>query len=107
MAGGTGTVDDLVAGCERGLLVKNLWYVRNVDWRTHTLTGMTRDGVFRIEHGRIVGPVRNLRWNESPITFLRNLVALSRPVRTAGWSPMKVPGALSEGFTFTSVTTQS
>lgn len=104
MAGGTGTVDDLIAGCKRGLLVKNLWYIRNVDWKSLTLTGMTRDGVFLVEDGRIVRPVSNLRWNESPISFLNNLVALSRPIRTGGWSNMKVPGALSENFTFTSVT---
>ena len=104
MDGGPGTVDDLVAGCKRGLLVKNLWYIRNVDWKTLTLTGMTRDGVFLVEDGRIVRPVRNLRWNESPITFLQNLVALSRPIRTGGWIHMKVPGAMSEAFTFTSVT---
>jgi predicted Zn-dependent protease len=102
VSGGASSVGDLVAGCERGLLVKDLWYIRNVDWRSFTLTGMTRDGVFLIEDGRVVRPVQNLRWNESPLVFLRNLVALSRAVRVGpGW---KVPGAMSRGFTFTSAT---
>lgn len=102
MAGGSSTVAELVAGCERGLLVKDLWYIRNVDWKTFALTGMTRDGVHRIEDGRVVGPVRNLRFNESPLTFLRNLTGLSQAVRVG--PGMKVPGARSDGFTFTSVT---
>lgn len=104
MPGHDRSVDDLVADCEDGLLVKNLWYIRFVDRRELMLTGMTRDGLFRVRDGRIVGPVKNLRWNESPIVFLRNVLALSRAERAGerGWA--KLPGIMSEGFTFTSTT---
>jgi predicted Zn-dependent protease len=98
------SVADLVAGCERGLLVKNLWYIRFVDTRTLTLTGMTRDGVFLVEKGKIVRPVKNMRWNESPITFLQNVVGMSRAQRVGSWVDMRVPAIHSRAFTFTSVT---
>jgi len=104
MDGGDRSVADLVAQCRRGLLVKNLWYIRFVDRRTLMLTGMTRDGLFLVEDGRIVGPVKNMRWNESPITFLQNVTALSRPERIGGWGVFKVPAVMSNGFTFTSAT---
>jgi predicted Zn-dependent protease len=97
-------VDDLVAQCDRGLLVKNMWYIRFVDRRSLILTGMTRDGVFLVEDGRVVRPVKNLRWNESPITFLQNVKALSRAERVGGWGYTKLPGILSTDFTFTSTT---
>jgi predicted Zn-dependent protease len=92
---------DLVAQVERGLLVKRLWYIRYVDRRELLLTGLTRDGLFRIEGGRVAGPVQNLRFNESPVVFLRNAAALSRSERVG---PVKVPGVLSERFTFSSGT---
>lgn len=97
-------VEDLVRACRRGLLVKNLWYIRFVDPRSLVLTGMTRDGLFLVEDGEVVGPVRNMRWNESPLTLLRNVVGLSRGERVADWLDMRVPGVMSEGFTFTSAT---
>jgi predicted Zn-dependent protease len=104
MDGEDRTVDDLVRQCERGLLVRNLWYIRFVDRRSLLLTGMTRDGLFRIADGRVVEPVTNLRWNESPLAFLSRAVALGRPeiVGDHGW--MKLPGVLSDAFTFTSTT---
>ena len=67
----SGTVDDLVAGTERGLLVTCLWYTREVDAQTLLLTGLTRDGVYLVENGEITGAVNNFRWNESPIDLLR------------------------------------
>ncbi|HHS51033.1 MAG TPA: TldD/PmbA family protein [candidate division Zixibacteria bacterium] len=100
MKGEEQSVDDLVKKCKKGLLVKNLWYIRYVDRRELLLTGMTRDGVFLVEDGKIVGPVKNLRWNESPIVFLSNIVAMSRPERVD--SNAKIPGIMSEGFTFSS-----
>ncbi len=105
MDGAERSVDDLVKDCPRGLLVKNLWYLRFVDRRSLMVTGMTRDGLFWIENGRIAHPVKNLRWNESPIRFLQNVVGLSRPERVGGefmWSLM--PGVMSDGFHFTSTT---
>jgi len=104
MSGEDQSVEDLIRRCRRGLLVKNLWYIRFVDRRTMMLTGMTRDGLFLVEDGEVVRPVKNLRWNESPLVLLQNVVGLSRPERVGGWSPTKVPAVMSEGFTFTSTT---
>jgi predicted Zn-dependent protease len=66
-----GTIDDLVAGTERGLLLTCLWYIRGVDPQTLLLTGLTRDGVYLVEDGEITGAVNNFRFNESPIDLLR------------------------------------
>ncbi len=101
MAGGDGTVDDLVAQCDRGLLVKSLWYIRYVDARQLLLTGMTRDGLFLIENGKVTAPVKNLRFNESPIVFLRNVAALSAAERLGS---TRIPGVISREFTFSSTT---
>jgi predicted Zn-dependent protease len=69
--GGSGSIDDLVAGMDDGLLVTCFWYIRAVDPQTLLLTGLTRDGVYKVERGEIVGLVNNFRWNESPIDLLR------------------------------------
>ena len=68
--GGTGSVEDLVAGIERGLLLTCLWYIREVDPQTLLLTGLTRDGVYLVEGGEITGAVNNFRFNESPVDLL-------------------------------------
>ncbi len=70
VAGGTGTADDLVAGVERGLLLTCLWYIREVDPQNLLLTGLTRDGVYLVEDGEVVGAVNNFRFNESPVALL-------------------------------------
>ena len=67
---GSGTVDELIADTERGLLVTSLWYIRLVDPQSLLLTGLTRDGVYLVENGEITGAVNNFRWNESPIDLL-------------------------------------
>jgi predicted Zn-dependent protease len=69
--GATGSIDDLVADTERGLLLTCLWYIREVDPQTLLLTGLTRDGVYLVEGGEITGSVNNFRFNESPIDLLR------------------------------------
>ena len=69
--GSAATVDDLVAGTERGLLLTTLWYIRTVDPATLLLTGLTRDGVYLIEDGAVTGAVNNFRFNESPLDLLR------------------------------------
>jgi len=79
---GTGTLDDLVADTERGLLVTSLWYIRMVDPQSLLLTGLTRDGVYLIENGEITGAVNNFRWNESPIDLLGRFSHASRPTRS-------------------------
>lgn len=105
MDGTDASIDDLVRDCRRGLLVQNLWYIRFVDPRTLTLTGLTRDGVFLVEDGRIVRPVKNFRWNESPIDVLQKLTGLSRAERVrSGRFVSKVPAIASRDFTFTSTT---
>jgi predicted Zn-dependent protease len=70
VAGGTGSTDDLVAGVERGLLLTCLWYIREVDPQVLLLTGLTRDGVYLVEGGEVVGAVNNFRFNESPVALL-------------------------------------
>jgi predicted Zn-dependent protease len=67
---GAGTIDDLVADTERGLLLTSLWYIRLVDPQSLLLTGLTRDGVYLVEDGEITGAVNNFRWNESPVDLL-------------------------------------
>lgn len=69
--GGTGGVDELVAGTDRGLLLTCLWYIREVDPQSLLLTGLTRDGVYLVEDGEVVASVNNFRWNESPVDLLR------------------------------------
>lgn len=77
---GTGSIDDLVAGTERGLLLTCLWYIREVDPQSLLLTGLTRDGVYLVEDGEITGSVNNFRWNESPLDLLRRFTHASATV---------------------------
>ena len=70
VGGASGSVDDLVTGVERGLLLTSLWYIREVDPQTLLLTGLTRDGVYLVERGEVVGAVNNFRFNESPVALL-------------------------------------
>jgi predicted Zn-dependent protease len=78
--GGSGSIEDLVAGTERGLLVTCLWYIREVDPQTMLLTGLTRDGVYLVEGGEITGAVNNFRWNESPVDLLTRFTTASATV---------------------------
>ena len=80
IASGTGTESDLVAGVDDGLLLTCLWYIREVDPQTLLLTGLTRDGVYRVEGGEITGAVNNFRYNESPIDMLRRYTHASETV---------------------------
>jgi predicted Zn-dependent protease len=81
--GGTQTTDELIASTPRGVLVTRLWYLRQVDPRTLLYTGLTRDGTFLIERGKITKAIKNFRFNESPIFMLNNLDAMGRPVRVS------------------------
>ena len=83
MEGGTATIDDLIKGVERGVLVTRFWYLRPVDPRTILYTGLTRDGTFLIERGKITKAIKNFRFNESPIFMLNNLDAMGRAVRVS------------------------
>jgi len=79
--GATSGIDDLVARTERGLLLTCLWYIREVDPTTLLLTGLTRDGVFLVERGEIVGAVNNFRFNESPVDVLARTIEAGRTER--------------------------
>lgn len=109
MLGGTASIDEMVASTERGLLVTRLWYIRPVDPRTILYTGLTRDGTFLIENGRITRAVKNLRWNESPIFMLNNVEMMGAPVRVSAsesggpGQAVVVPPLKVRDFTFTSL----
>jgi predicted Zn-dependent protease len=79
-----GSVDDMVARTERGLLLTCLWYIREVDPATLLCTGLTRDGVYVIENGAVVGAANNFRFNESPVDLLKRAVEVGTPVRSLG-----------------------
>jgi predicted Zn-dependent protease len=80
MEGSDQSIADMIKSTRRGLLVTFFWYIRPVDQPTLLNTGMTRDGLFLIEKGEIVGPVQNFRWNMSPIVGFNNVTAVGRPV---------------------------
>jgi predicted Zn-dependent protease len=78
--GGEATIEDMIKTTKRGLLATYFWYIRAVDPMRLLYTGMTRNGLFLIENGEIVGPVQNFRWNDSPIAGFNNISMLGRPV---------------------------
>jgi predicted Zn-dependent protease len=80
--GGGGSVDDMVARTERGLLLTCLWYIREVDSATMLMTGLTRDGVYVIEDGAVVGAANNFRFNESPVDLLARATEVGTPTKT-------------------------
>ena len=100
MEGGDASIEDLIADTQRGILVTRTWYIRSVDPQTLLYTGLTRDGTFFIENGKIAFPVKNFRFNESPIIMLNNLETLGKPQRINGnlIPPMKI-----RDFTFSSL----
>lgn len=106
MSGGTKSTADLVRGTEKGILVTRTWYIRMVDPQTVLLTGLTRDGTFYIENGQIKHPVKNFRFNESPVIMLNNVEEFGKPIRVSGdESPftMMIPPMKLRDFTFTSL----
>ena len=103
MAGGTKSTSDLVRETQRGILVTRTWYIRMVDPQTVLLTGLTRDGTFYIENGELKYPLKNFRFNESPVIMLNNIDELGRPVRIGDDLPMMIPPMRLRDFTFTSL----
>ncbi len=106
LAGGSQSIDELVAATPRGVLVTRLWYLRPVDPRTVLYTGLTRDGTFLIENGKITKAVKNMRFNESPLFMLNNLDALGAAVRVAGTEAggdVVMPAIKVRDFDFTSL----
>jgi predicted Zn-dependent protease len=84
LPGAAGSVEDLVATTERGLLLNSLWYIRMVDPTTLLLTGLTRDGVYLVEDGKVAGAVNNFRFNESPVDLLARATEAGSSIRTIG-----------------------
>ena len=84
VAGASGSLDELVARTERGLLLTCLWYIREVDPITMLLTGLTRDGVYVVEDGEVVGAANNFRFNESPVDLMARVTEVGASVRALG-----------------------
>jgi predicted Zn-dependent protease len=106
LEGGTTSMDDLIKSTPRGVLVTRLWYLREVDPRTILYTGLTRDGTFLIENGKISKAIKNFRFNDSPLFLLNNLEAMSPAVRIAGTEAggaVVMPAIKAKDFNFTSL----
>ena len=105
LEGGSKSQEELIASVERGLLVTRFWYIRSVNPQTVQFTGLTRDGLFLIENGKVTAPVVNFRFNESPVHLLQNAIAAGRPVRARGGEGpgMIAPPLVVKEFPFTSV----
>jgi predicted Zn-dependent protease len=101
LVGGSKTTEELIAGCTRGILVTHFFYIRALDPRTVLLTGLTRDGTFLIESGKITRALKNFRWNESPLLLLNRLEDIGRPEPTEAGRMM--PALRARGFEFTSL----
>jgi predicted Zn-dependent protease len=98
LAGGTKTTEELIAGCERGILVTHFFYIRSLDARTVLNTGLTRDGTFLVENGKIARALKNFRWNESPLLMLNRLEDIGRPEPVAAGRMMPALRVARFGF---------
>jgi predicted Zn-dependent protease len=106
MVGGTTSIDEMIKSTPRGILVTRLWYLRQVDPRTILYTGLTRDGTFLIENGKISKAIKNFRFNESPLFLLNNIEAIGPAVRIGGTEqggPVVMPAIKAKDFNFTSL----
>jgi len=104
--GGEQSVEQMIAGTERGILITRLWYIREVDPYQKILTGMTRDGTFVVENGKVKSGIRNFRFNQSLIEMLNHVEAMGKPVRASGEESfdMVAPAMKVGEFNFTEVT---
>jgi predicted Zn-dependent protease len=105
-SGGDSSLEKMVASTNRGLLVTRLWYIREVDPYEKVMTGMTRDGLFLVENGRVTSAARNFRFNQSLIEMLKNVELLGPAVRATGEESfeMVVPAMKIHNFHFSEVT---
>jgi len=106
MEGGDATIEDMIKSTERGVLVSRFWYIRSVDPQSLLLTGLTRDGTFYIENGKIKFPIKNFRFNESPVIMLNNVEALGKPERAISvesYRSYMIPPMKIRDFTFSSL----
>jgi predicted Zn-dependent protease len=104
--GGNSSLEKMIASTDRGLLVTRVWYIREVDPYEKIMTGMTRDGLFLVEGGKVKNAVRNFRFNQSLIELLQNVEAMSPPLRTTAEEAfeMVVPAMKVRNFHFTEPT---
>jgi predicted Zn-dependent protease len=109
MEGGASTMVELIAGTDRGILVTRFWYIRQLDPQTILITGLTRDGLFLIEKGKVTRPLKNMRWNESPVVALNNIEAMTPAERVVSGEgvggaglALVCPAARIREFTFSS-----
>lgn len=100
MEGGKYSFADLIKNTKQGILINHFWYIRMVDANTALVTGLTRDGNFWIEDGKIQYPVKNFRFNESPLVLLNNIEMMTEPVKT-GFAML--PAIKADNFTFSSL----
>lgn len=105
-SGGKSSLEEMIASTDHGLLVTRLWYIREVDPYEKVMTGMTRDGLFRVEKSKVTTAARNFRFNQSVLEMLRNVELMSSAVRSTGEEAfeMVVPAMKIKGFQFTEVT---
>lgn len=109
MEGGSASIEDMIKDTKKGVLVTRFWYIRAVDPQTLLYTGLTRDGTFYIENGKIKHPIKNFRFNESPIIMLNNLETLGKQMRVAsgggpgGGGSSLIPAMKIRDFTFSSL----
>src|SRR5207249_8513347 len=101
LEGGEEGVEDLIRRVDQGLLVTRVWYTNVVDPKSVTLTGMTRDGLFAIEKGRVTHAVRNFRFNQSVIQLLSEVESMGRVERSGG---VVCPSLLVRDFHMSSAT---
>ena len=105
-SGGGKSVAEMIASTERGVLVTRFWYIREVEPYEKVITGMTRDGTFLIENGKVAGGVRNFRFNQSVLAALSNVEMMGPSIRASGEESfdMVVPAMKIRDFHFTEVT---
>lgn len=105
MEGGSASLEDMIKDTKKGVLVTRFWYIRAVDPQTLLYTGLTRDATFYIENGKIKHPIKNFRFNESPIIMLNNLETLGKQERVGGGfgGSMLIPAMKVRDFTFSSL----
>jgi predicted Zn-dependent protease len=106
MAGTDKSTAELIANTKKGVLVTRTWYIRMVDPQSVLLTGLTRDGTFYVENGKIKHPIKNFRFNESPVTMLNNIEEIGKPMVIGGdEAPISkvIPAMKIRDFNFTSL----
>ncbi|MFL6657432.1 MAG: TldD/PmbA family protein [Massilia sp.] len=106
MGGTSKSTQELIANTKKGVLVTRTWYIRMVDPQSVLLTGLTRDGTFYIENGKIKHPIKNFRFNESPVTMLNNIEEIGKPVVISGDESqysLLIPPMKVRDFNFTSL----